>query len=75
MMPSMSRAYIERAERLAQRMEERAKVVEAVKESKAWKRPRSFRTQSVKPSRIKNYEFTDKQLEIAIRSLDAKDSV
>jgi hypothetical protein len=75
MMPSMDSAAIERAERVALRLEAGAKLTEAVKESKEWKRPRSFRTQSVKPSRIKNYEFTDKQLEIAIRSLDAKDSV
>jgi uncharacterized protein YbaP (TraB family) len=75
MMPSMSRDYIERAERLARRMEERAKVVEAVKESKAWKRPRSLRGKPVKRTRVRNYEFTDKQLEIALRSLDAEGSV
>jgi hypothetical protein len=75
MMPSMSRDYIERAEKVARRLESNAKMTEAVKESKAWKRPRSLRGKPVKRTRVRNYEFTDKQLEIALRSLDAGGAV
>jgi hypothetical protein len=75
MMPSMDRASIERAEKVARRLEARCDLFDAIEESKAWKRPRSLRGEPVKRTRVRNYEFTDKQLEIALRSLDAGGAV
>jgi hypothetical protein len=85
---SNSRKAIERAEKIAARLElqrvdrenERKQVAQfqaAVTEAKSWKKPASLKPTPVPPkrTRVRRYEFTDTQLEIAFRSLNAGGSV
>jgi hypothetical protein len=88
MMPKINRDAIERAEKVARRLElqrvdretERKQVAEflaAVTESRSWKKPASLRTTVVvvKRPQKKRYAFTDAQMQIALRSLNAEGSV
>ena len=75
MMPLMDRAAIERAEKVARGLEARSALAEAVKEAKSWRRPDSLRTRPVRVTKMKDYVFTEAQLEIARRSLDARGAV
>jgi hypothetical protein len=74
-MPAMDRSAIERAEKLAERMGAPAALAKAVAEAKLWDRPPSLRTTPVKPARVRRYEFTNAQLQIAERSLNAGGAV
>ena len=59
------------------RMELMPEVKEALKESDGFKKPDSLRTKPVpkKRAKVRRYEFTDKQLEIARRVLNGGGSV
>jgi len=89
---SNSRESIDRAERVAHRLElqrldrlaerEQLEAFEAaIRESKSWRKPGSLSVTSwskgfgENKARVKRYEFTDAQLEIALRSLDARGAV
>ena len=89
---SNSRESIDRAEKIAHRLElqrldrlaERKQLEDfqaALAEGRSWRKPGSLSVSSwssafeEKKVRVKDYEFTDKQLEIALRSLDARGAV
>jgi hypothetical protein len=89
---SNSRESIDRAEKIASRLElqrldrlaERKQLEDfqaALAEGSSWRKPGSLSVSSwstgfgEKKVRVKDYEFTDKQLEIALRSLDARGAV
>jgi hypothetical protein len=74
MMPKFNNKAIERAEKVARKLEARRTSIEAVKEAKGYKKPSSLSTMKtpVKRTRVRRYEFTDTQLEIALRSLNEK---
>lgn len=77
MMPRMNREAIERAERVARKLEAPSLLQKAEQEAKGFKKPRSLSSprKVSKPAKVGHYDFTDSQLEIAMRALDAKDSV
>jgi hypothetical protein len=77
MMPLMNRDSIERAEKVAARLEARRALAGAAEEARGFKKPASLRSTPIpkKRTRVKRYEFTDAQLEIALRSLDARGAV
>ena len=77
----MNRDQIERAERRAEMLDarrgkmtearqRRVKRVEALAEASQWKRPKSLSNSSRRPVRQRVFEFTDEQMEIAMRSLE-----
>ncbi len=89
---SNSREAIDRAEKIAHRLElqridrlAEAKEVEefqaAIEESRSWRKPGSLSVPRFSSSfgdgraRVKRYEFTDAQMQIAFRSLDAGGAV
>jgi hypothetical protein len=76
----IGRVQIERAERVALQLEakrrrkqvEKTATVNAVlagADAQKWERPASLRTRPVQKKREPEYEFTDAQLQIALRSL------
>ena len=71
------REAIERAERVARKLEAQSLRLTAEQEAKGFKKPRSLSSprKVSKPAKVGHYDFTDAQLEIALRALDAKDSV
>ena len=73
----ISRDAIERAERVARKLEAPSLLQKAEQEAKGFKKPRSLSSprKVSKPAKVGHYDFTDAQLEIALRALDAKDSV
>tara|TARA_R110000737_G_scaffold217951_1_gene234296 strand:+ start:1083 stop:1364 length:282 start_codon:yes stop_codon:yes gene_type:complete len=73
----MNRDAIERAERLARKLDDARLRVDAVQEAKGFKKPRSIRSTRIvkKRDKVRDYEFTDRQLQIAAGALDAEDSV
>ena len=73
MMPIMNRALIERAESVASKLEALSKRFDIAEEAKGYERPKPKNLE--KSAKVGRYEFTDRQLEIAEASLDAKDSV
>jgi hypothetical protein len=77
MMPSMDRDAIERAERVALKLEARLTSFEALEEAKGYKKPRSLSTTPPvkKRAKVKRYEFTEKQLQIALGVLNEKGAV
>jgi len=77
MMPRMNNKAIERAERVARKLDARRNSLEAVGEARGYKKPRSLSTSPVvkKPAKVRRYEFTDRQLEIAMRVLNEKGAV
>ena len=86
MMPVMNQRAIERAEKRARELDARRADyepeaitvwVEAADEAKGFKKPASLRLTPVvkKPTRVKRYEFTDAQMQIALRSLNARGAV
>jgi hypothetical protein len=77
MMPSMDRDAIERAERVALRLEARLASFEAVEEAKGFQKPRSLSTVKTpkKRAKVKRYEFTERQLQIALGVLNEKGAV
>jgi hypothetical protein len=89
---SNSRESIDRAEKIAHRLElqridrlaERKQVEEfeaAIREGRSWRKPGSLSVPRFSSSfgdgraRVKRYEFTDAQMQIALRSLDAGGAV
>ena len=74
MMPSMNRDAIERAERVALKLEARLTSFEALEEANGYKKPRSLSTVKTpkKTAKVKRYEFTEKQLQIALGVLNEK---
>lgn len=72
-----NRGKIERAEKVAAKLEARANSVRAVREAKGFKKPESLSTKPVpkKRAKVKRYEFTERQLEIARRVLNGQGSV
>jgi hypothetical protein len=77
MMPRMNNKAIERAEKVARKLEARRTLIPALEEAKGYKKPRSLSTVKTpkKPAKVRRYEFTDRQLEIAMRSLNEKSAV
>ena len=77
MMPDMNQSAIDRAEKFALKLEAHRLFSEARAEAKGFKKPASLRLVPVvkKSAKVKRYEFTDAQLEIALRSLDAGSAV
>ena len=73
----IGREAIDRAEKVAEKLQALSVTLTAEQEAKNFKKPRSLSSprKVSKPAKVKNYDFTDSQLEIAQRSLDAKDSV
>jgi hypothetical protein len=76
------REGIERAEKIASRLEhnrlngERERLhVEALAEAQLWVRPESLRSRPLKRAKKKPYEFTEAQMLIALRSLNAGGAV
>ena len=72
-----SNKAIDRAEKVAMKLEKHRLSSEAIKESKGFKKPRSLRRTPIvkKRAKVKRYEFTEAQLAIARRSLNARGSV
>ena len=77
----MNKDQIERAERRAEmldarrgkmteEMQRRVKRVEALAEASEWKRPKSLSNANRRPVRERVFQFTDEQMEIAMRSLE-----
>lgn len=72
----MDAEQIERAERTARRLDQRVgrvpkdtKVL-ALAEAQGWERPKSLAEGKRKPIAERNYEFTERQLEIALQALE-----
>ena len=76
-MPIMNRDAIERAEKVANKLDAHRIAKEAAKEAKGFKKPRSLRQTPIpqKRAKVKRYEFTERQLEIARRVLNGEGSV
>lgn len=74
----MSPEQIERAEKVAQRLEARSRrrpIVEALAEAQEWHRPRNLATGAKQFSlamRREQYYFTDEQFRIAVASLERR---
>ncbi len=70
---NMNRDAIERAERIAATAFGKQRLAEALAEAKQFERKQSLSVP--KRGKVKRYEFTEAQMQIAIRALDAEDPV
>ena len=74
------RLELQRLDRLAER-KQLEEFEAAIKESRSWRKPGSLSVTSwsngfgERKARVKRYEFTDAQMQIALRSLDARGAV
>lgn len=67
----MNRSQIERAEKIAEKLERRRRREDLKLDAKQWRRPRSLAEDKPKrPPRA--YEFTEAQMLIAIRALERR---
>lgn len=74
------RLELQRLDRLAER-QQLEEFEAAIKESRSWRKPGSLSVTSwsngfgERKARVKRYEFTDAQMQIALRSLNARGAV